>query len=122
MELKGQRVLVVGLGKSGVAAALFLHAQGARVTVSDAKAEAQLGKDIPRLLDLGMIVETGAHGERTFRDQDLIIISPGVPVDAPQLQQASKLGVPIVGEVELASKFVQGPVYAITGSNGKTTT
>jgi UDP-N-acetylmuramoylalanine--D-glutamate ligase len=122
MELKGQRVLVVGLGKSGVAAALFLHSRGARVTVSDAKAEAQLGKDIPRLLDLGIIVETGAHGERTFRDQDLIIISPGVPVDTPQLKQASKLGVPILGEVELASCFLQGSIYAITGSNGKTTT
>src|SRR5215204_73806 len=122
MELQGQRVLVVGLGKSGVAAAIFLHSQGARVSVSDAKAEAKLGKDIPKLLDLGIAVETGSHGERTFRDQDLIVISPGVPFDTLQLQQARQRGVPIIGEVELAARFLQGNVIAITGSNGKTTT
>jgi UDP-N-acetylmuramoylalanine--D-glutamate ligase len=122
MELKNQRVLVVGLGKSGVSAATFLQSRGARVTVSDSKAEAELGKDIPALLDRGIAVETGAHGERTFRDQDLIIVSPGVPVDAPQLQQARAAGVKIIGEVELAARFLQGQMVAITGSNGKTTT
>ncbi|MBI2682759.1 MAG: UDP-N-acetylmuramoyl-L-alanine--D-glutamate ligase [Acidobacteriales bacterium] len=122
MELKNKRVLVVGLGKSGVAAALFLESQGARVTVSDAKTEAQLATHIPALLDKGIAVETGRHGERTFRDQDLIVISPGVPLDTPQLQQARTLNVPIIGEVELASRFLRGPVIAITGSNGKTTT
>jgi UDP-N-acetylmuramoylalanine--D-glutamate ligase len=85
MDAKGKRVLVVGLGKSGVAAAKLLHARGARVTVSDAKSPAELGKDIPQLLELGVVVETGAHGDRTFKDQDLIVVSPGVPVDAPQL-------------------------------------
>jgi len=122
MDVKGQRVLVVGLGKSGVSAATFLQARGARVTVSDSKAEAELGKDIPALLDLGIVVETGAHGERTFRDQDLIVVSPGVPVDAPQLHQARAAGVKIIGEVELAARFLKGKMVAITGSNGKTTT
>lgn len=122
MDLKNQRVLVVGLGKSGAAAARLLHSLGARVTVSDSKAQAELGKDIPALLELGVIVETGAHGERTFRDQDLIVVSPGVPVDAPQLQQARSLGLPVIGEVELAYRYLQGKVIAITGSNGKTTT
>ncbi len=122
MDVKNQRVLVVGLGKSGVSAAMFLHARGARVTVSDSKAEAELGKDIPALLDLGIVVETGAHGERTFRDQDLIVVSPGVPVDSAQLQQARAAGVKIIGEVELAARFLAGDVIAITGSNGKTTT
>ncbi len=122
MELEGKRVLVVGLGKSGVSAALFAHARSAKVTVSDSKAEAQLGKDIPKLLDLGIVVETGSHGERTFRDQDLIVVSPGVPYNTPQLQQARALGVPIIGEVEFASRFLRGPIIAITGSNGKTTT
>ena len=122
MELKNQRVLVVGLGKSGVAAATFLHSQGAKVTVSDSKAEAQLGRDIPKLLDLGVTVETGGHGERTFRDQDIIVLSPGVPVDAPQLRQARNLRVPMIGEVELAARFLQGKIIAVTGSNGKTTT
>ena len=122
MDVKGQRVLVVGLGKSGVSAATFLQSRGARVTVSDSKAEAELGKDIPALLDRGIVVETGAHGERTFRDQDLIVVSPGVPVNAPQLQQARAAGVKIIGEVELAARFLKGHIAAITGSNGKTTT
>src|SRR5438309_6511336 len=122
MELKNKRVLVVGLGKSGVAAALFLQSRGARVTVSDSKSETQFAKDIPVLLDRGIVVETGGHGERTFRDQDLIVVSPGVPSDTPQLQQARSYQVPIIGEVELASRFLRGPIVAITGSNGKTTT
>jgi UDP-N-acetylmuramoylalanine--D-glutamate ligase len=122
MDLKGQRVLVVGLGKSGVAAALFLQSQGARVTVSDAKPESQLAGYIPALLDKGIAVETGGHGERTFREQDLIVVSPGVPVDTPRLAQARALQVPILGEVEVAARFLQGPIIAITGSNGKTTT
>lgn len=122
MDLQDKRVLVVGLGKSGVAAALFLRAQKARVTISDSKAEPQLSKEIPMLLDKGIVVETGAHGERTFRDQDLIVLSPGVPIDTPQLQQARKNGTPIIGEVELASRFLKGEIVAITGSNGKTTT
>ena len=122
MELRNQRVLVVGLGKSGVAAAHFLQARGARVTVSDSKAEANLRNEIPALLDKGIAVETGGHGERTFRDQDLIVVSPGVPYDVPQLVQARKLGVTVIGEVELGSRFLQGHLVAITGSNGKTTT
>src|SRR5437868_10059793 len=122
MELKGKRVLVVGLGKSGVAAALFLKSQDAGVTVSDSKTETQLAKDIPALLDRGIVVETGGHGARTFRDQDLIVVSPGVPSDTPQLQQARSYQVPIIGEVELASRFLRGQIVATTGSNGKTTT
>jgi UDP-N-acetylmuramoylalanine--D-glutamate ligase len=85
MELKNKRVLVVGLGRSGAAAAFFLQDHGARVTVSDSKPEAQLQSEIPALLDRGISVETGRHGERTFRDQDLIVVSPGVPTDQPQL-------------------------------------
>src|SRR5215469_3760222 len=122
MELKNKRVLVVGLGKSGVAAAFFLQDHGARVVVSDAKSEAQLEKEIPALLDRGISLETGRHSERTFRDQDLIVVSPGVPSDQPQLQHARALGIPVIGEVELAYRFLQGKVIAITGSNGKTTT
>ena len=122
MELGNKRVLVVGLGRSGVAAAFFLQDHGARVTVSDAKSEAQLQNEIPALLDRGISLETGRHNERTFRDQDLIVVSPGVPSDQPQLQHARALGIPVIGEVELASRFLQGKIIAITGSNGKTTT
>ena len=121
MELANKRVLVVGLGRSGVASALFLKARGARVTVSDAKSEDQLREEIPVLLDHGIAVETGRHGERTFQNQDLIVVSPGVPVDAQPLVQARALGEPVIGEIELASEFLPGPIVAITGSNGKTT-
>ncbi len=122
MDLKDKRVLVVGLGKSGVASALFLKAHGARVTVSDTKSGDELRNEIPVLLDHGITVETGGHGERTFREQDLIVVSPGVPVDTPLLQQARSLGEVVIGEIELAAQFLRGPIVAITGSNGKTTT
>ena len=122
MDVKGKRVLVVGLGKSGVACALFLEEQGARVAVSDARTEEQLPQQIPLLLDHGINVECGHHGERTFRDQDLIVISPGVPFDVPQLVQARAMGIPVIGEVELAARYLKGNIVAITGSNGKTTT
>src|SRR5512142_2015283 len=122
LNVKGKRVLVVGLGKSGVASALFLEGQGARVTVSDTKSPDQLREEIPSLLDRGITVETGGHGERTFRQQDLIVVSPGVPVDVPRLAQARELGIPVIGEIELAARVLQGRLVAITGSNGKTTT
>ncbi len=122
MDLQGKRVLVVGLGKSGVASALFLKDRGARVTVSDTKSPDQLRDEIPILLDHGITVETGGHGERTFRGQDLIVVSPGVPVDAPPLVQARAAGEPVIGEIELAAQNLPGPIVAITGSNGKTTT
>jgi len=122
VDLKDKRVLVVGLGKSGVASALFLKARGARVTVSDTKSPDQLRDEIPILLDHGITVETGGHGERTFRGQDLIVVSPGVPVDAPPLVQARTAGEPVIGEIELAAQNLTGPIVAITGSNGKTTT
>ena len=122
VDLQNKRVLVVGLGKSGVASALFLKSRGARVTVSDSKPEAELRNEILLLLDHGITVETGGHGDRTFRGQDLIVVSPGVPFDAPQLEQARALGEPVIGEVELAAQFLPGPIVAITGANGKTTT
>jgi UDP-N-acetylmuramoylalanine--D-glutamate ligase len=125
MELKNKRVLVVGLGKSGMAAALFLREQGARVTVSDSRSAITLTNEIPALLDAGIMVEAGGHGLLTFRRQDLIVVSPGVPFDTPELKQVrayGKDGPPIIGELELASRFLQGNVLAITGSNGKTTT
>jgi len=122
VDLKDKRALVVGLGKSGVASALFLKSRGARVTVSDSKPEEELRNEILLLLDHGITVETGGHGDRTFRGQDLIVVSPGVPFDAPQLEQARALGEPVIGEVELAAQFLSGPIVAITGANGKTTT
>jgi UDP-N-acetylmuramoylalanine--D-glutamate ligase len=122
MDVKGKRVLVVGLGKSGIASALFLADRGARVAVSDTKSEEELPREIPLLLDRGIVVEAGYHGERTFKEQELIVISPGVPADVPQLLQARQAGIPVIGEVELAARYLKGKIVAITGSNGKTTT
>jgi len=122
VELNNKRVLVVGLGKSGVASALFLRSRGAQVTVSDSKPQEQLSEEIPILLDHGIIIETGGHGERTFHGQDLIVVSPGVPADSPPLVQARALGEPVIGEIELAAQFLPKSIVAITGSNGKTTT
>jgi UDP-N-acetylmuramoylalanine--D-glutamate ligase len=122
MELKGKKVLVVGLGKSGLAAALFLRRQGAQVTVSDVRSAEALAKDIPALLEEGINVEAGGHGLLTFRRQDLIVVSPGVPLDTPELAQVKAFGLPVIGELELASRFLKGRILAITGSNGKTTT
>ena len=122
MELKGKKVLVVGLGKSGLAAALFLRRQGAQVTVSDIRSAESLAKEIPALLEEGVMVEAGGHGLLTFRRQDLIVVSPGVPLDTPELVQARNFGRPVIGELELAARFLKGKILAITGSNGKTTT
>ena len=122
MELKGKKVLVVGLGKSGLAAALFLRHQGAQVTVSDLRSAEALAKEIPGLLEEGIAVEAGGHGLMTFRRQDLIVVSPGVPLKTPELAQAKTFGLPVIGELELASRYLKGKTLAITGSNGKTTT
>jgi UDP-N-acetylmuramoylalanine--D-glutamate ligase len=122
MDLKNKRVLVVGLGKSGLSAAMFLRAQGARVTVSDSRSAVALAKEIPALLEAGIMVESGGHGLLTFRRQDLIVVSPGVPLDTPEVKQVVAFGLTVIGELELASRYLLGEVVAITGSNGKTTT
>jgi UDP-N-acetylmuramoylalanine--D-glutamate ligase len=122
MDVRDKRVLVVGLGKSGVASALFLASRGAHVTVSDAKQEPRLRKEIEPLLDRGLTVETGKHGERTFTSQELIVVSPGVPNNLPALEAARSRAIPIIGEIELTARYLPGKIVAITGSNGKTTT
>jgi UDP-N-acetylmuramoylalanine--D-glutamate ligase len=122
MDLKNKKVLVVGLGKSGLAAALFLRRRGAQVTVSDVRSAEQLAKEIPALIEAGIMVESGGHGLLTFRRQDLIVVSPGVPLNTPELVQAKNLGLPVIGELELAARFLKGKMLAVTGSNGKTTT
>ncbi len=121
LDLKNKRVLVVGLGKSGIAAARFLKRQGARVTVSDSRPAALIAELSP-LLDEGIMVEAGSHGLLTFRRQDLIVVSPGVPQTVPELRTVRSLGIRVIGELELGTQYLQGEILAITGSNGKTTT
>ncbi len=121
-ELRGKRVLVVGLARTGVATALFCAARGASVTATDARAENEIGEAITPLRSAGVELELGGHRENSFLEQDLIVPSPGVPADAPQLQSARAKGVTIWSEVELADRFLNGRLIGITGSNGKTTT
>ena len=121
-ELRGKRVLVVGLARTGMAAALFCAARGANVTATDARTGNEIGEAIAPLRTAGVSLELGGHRENLFLEQDLIIPSPGVPADAPLLQAARASGVTIWSEVELADRFLDGRLIGITGSNGKTTT
>jgi UDP-N-acetylmuramoylalanine--D-glutamate ligase len=119
-ELRGRTVLVVGMAKSGIAATELLLLHGATVRAADERDINALGEAGQRLRDLGipLLPQTA----ETFEGVDLIVLSPGVPVDIEPVQQARERGVPVIGEVELAGYFLQGPVIGITGANGKTTT
>ncbi len=121
MQVVGKNILVVGLARSGVAAAEFLAARGARVTVNDAKPESEL-KEAAALRATGIEVVGGSHPRELFEKSDLIVVSPGVPLALEPFKQAKAAGVSIIGEVELAARFLRGRLVGITGSNGKTTT
>ena len=122
IELRNKRVLVVGLARTGVATALFCAARYARVTATDTRTEAELGDSVVTLRRAGVALELGGHRQGLILDADLIVPSPGVPVDAPLLQFARPKGVTIWSEIELAHRFIKGRLIGITGSNGKTTT
>ncbi|MBW2589255.1 MAG: UDP-N-acetylmuramoyl-L-alanine--D-glutamate ligase [Deltaproteobacteria bacterium] len=122
MNLFKKKVLVVGLGMTGVATARFLNKMGAVVTVTDMAKEDELGESVAIIRELGINMELGSHENSTFENVDLIVLSPGVPHDIPQIQRAKDKGIDVLGEIELASKFIDQPVIAITGTNGKTTT
>jgi UDP-N-acetylmuramoylalanine--D-glutamate ligase len=121
-ELRGKRVLVVGLARTGVATSLFCAARGANVTATDARTEKAIGDVLSQLRTAGVHLELGGHREETVLDQDLIIPSPGVPADVPLLKSARAKGITIWSEIELADRFLNGRLIGITGSNGKTTT
>jgi UDP-N-acetylmuramoylalanine--D-glutamate ligase len=122
MNLERKRALVVGLGRSGEAAAKFLAARGAQVAATDAKTEDRLGAVVGELRSLGVRLYLGGHDPELFHEQDLIVVSPGVPWNLQPLAGARGRGIEVIGEVELAARFLKGPVIGITGSNGKTTT
>jgi UDP-N-acetylmuramoylalanine--D-glutamate ligase len=120
IELKDKNVLVVGLGRSGLAAARIASERGARVTVTDKRDAAALAGTLGQLPP-GVGQELGGHQLATFVAADLIVLSPGVP-RLPELDAAARAGVPITGEMEFASRFISGTTVAITGTNGKSTT
>ncbi|MEW6448396.1 MAG: UDP-N-acetylmuramoyl-L-alanine--D-glutamate ligase [Bacillota bacterium] len=116
MKLKGRKVLVVGAGKSGVAAARFLKQKGATVTLADIKPAAELAE----ATNAGIATFFGGYPEPG--EYDLLVVSPGVPLTVAPVTQALNLGIEVIGEVELAYRFARAPIVAITGTNGKTTT
>jgi UDP-N-acetylmuramoylalanine--D-glutamate ligase len=122
IELEGRRVLVVGLERTGLATARFCLARGARVAASELRPEAQVAAAATELRARGVAVELGGHRAETFLAQDLIVPSPGVPYHLPPLDAARARGIPVWSEIELAARFLEGRLVAVTGSNGKTTT
>ncbi len=122
MKYQGKQVLVCGMARSGIAAAKMLAKQGAKVILQDMKKR----EDVPQTaLDLekqGVTLYTGKNPDDIAKNQDLIVLSPGIPCDLPFILEAEKAGVEVISEVELAYRQTPCPVIAITGTNGKTTT
>jgi len=120
VELARKNTMVVGLGESGLAVVRFLAERGARVVVNDQRDREALGTAATEAEALGAELVLGGHPDSAFEDLDLIVVSPGVP-PLGQLDQAEQRGVPVVSEVELAARFIEAPIVAITGTNGKST-
>ena len=119
MDLNGKRVLVAGAGKTGIATARFLLEKNAQVTVADSNVNAVIPEDLKKSTAK---IKTGPHENSIFTEQDLIIISPGIPLTIEPITTAKSNGVEIIGEIELAYLFTETPIIAVTGTNGKTTT
>ncbi|HEX4912987.1 MAG TPA: NAD(P)-binding protein, partial [Vicinamibacterales bacterium] len=114
-SVSGQKVLVVGAARSGVAAAHLLAKRGAMVTLTDAKPRIPQEEE---LRNAGVVLELGRHVARTFTSANLIVMSPGVPLELDEVRLARAAGVPVIGELELASRWLRGPIVAITGTKG----
>ncbi len=122
IELKDKNVLIIGAGISGFAAAEVCKRFGANVTLSDAKDEDKLKYDLSKLRNGGITVICGKQENTLLDGCDLVIVSPAVPVRIPLVQEAMKRGITVTSEVELAWNLAKAPIYAVTGTNGKTTT
>ncbi len=122
LTVRGKRIVVAGLGRSGSAAALWLSGRGADVTVSEMRREADLDPEIVnKILGAGIRLEAGGHETETFSNAHLVVISPGVPDDIAPVRAARDLGIKVVGEMELACRFLDIPMAGVTGTNGKST-
>jgi UDP-N-acetylmuramoylalanine--D-glutamate ligase len=122
MDFFKKRILVVGLGRSGLSAARWLIREGADVTIGDIMSEKDLQGELYReAMKLGAKLETGGHRVETFLNQEMIIVSPGVPLEIAPLKAAEERGITIIGEMELAFRLFDTPVVAVTGTNGKST-
>ncbi len=121
-HVSGKKVIVFGLGVTGRWAAAWLASLGASVRVADSRSRDQLDQESCEEMDrLGIPLETGPHGPDQVAGADLVVLSPGVSQDLPVLRHARESGIPVKGEMELASRFVTSPIIAVTGTNGKST-
>jgi len=121
-SVEGQKVTVVGGARSGIAASLLLAERGATVILTDLRPALDRQEDEQRLRRAGVALELGEHRDSAFAGADLIVLSPGVSLRQPQIEAARKAGVPVIGELELASRWLTGRIVAITGTKGKSTT
>src|SRR6185369_13279200 len=110
------------MARSGIAAADLLLRRGAREVATDRRPAENLPPNVSALAARGVVLEMGGHRQQTFEHADLIVVSPGVPWDMPELEAARKAGVRVMGELEFGSRFITGTVAAITGTKGKSTT
>jgi len=122
MELANKRIVVVGMGRTGLAVSRFCARRGGRVTVSDRATAVENPDKIEELKALGVSLEMGGHREETFQNAELIVMSPGVSENIAPVRAAAAAGIPVTGEIELAFGFIDIPIVAVTGTNGKTTT
>ena len=120
-HIKGKKIAVVGLGKTGIALAKFLHRHGAQVLINDHKSEAELSSFLEEVQDYPFQLELEGHNPKTFTQQDCVILSPGVSYYLKLFEYVKEKNVEVTGEFEFASRFVKEPMVVITGTNGKTT-
>src|SRR5579863_9303672 len=118
-DVRGMNVLVVGAGRSGRAAAELLMSRGAQVTLADTRTYLE---DADHLYALGVSLDLGPHQPDRFAAADLLVVSPGVPLDQEAIRAAQRAGRPVIGEIEMAAWWLQGRIIAITGTKGKSTT
>jgi UDP-N-acetylmuramoylalanine--D-glutamate ligase len=122
LSLKDKKISVIGLARSGKALVRVLTALGAKVLVSDRQPLDKLQPALEELKEFKFELEAGGHSERIYRSTDIVVISPGVPINLPILKEAKAAGVPVYSEVELAYRICPAPIIAVTGTNGKSTT
>ncbi len=112
----------MGFGLSGVATAKYMAKQGAKVTVTDMKQKSELTESVNACADLKIEYELGKHNPLTFTQSEMVVVSPGIPLNAKPLDEVRALNIPITNEIDLAAQAIKEPLICVTGTNGKSTT